>query len=114
MAWADQNLAAISPLLIPKAKLSLVPIVLASTKVLTFDSSGVSNDGVLITGSPALQDYMAIEWTASGDVQTYLDADSTKLTIAAATAIDGVDTELTAYNIVNNTAGNVTIYIRGM
>lgn len=111
-----KNMGTVPPLFVPNPALSLVPVVVATGKVLTLDATGWLNDGVLINGSPKLGEYGILDWEEGSTlyVQTYLNTDATKLTAPSPARTVGLHKDLTAYNIKNNTAGNVTIHIRGM
>lgn len=109
------GLGAETPLFFPKPTLALVPIsVLAGDEVM-IDATGVSNDGTLITGSPVLRDFQAVEWVCgSGSAQTYQNGESTKLSAPMESCVDGIRKGLTSYHIKNTTVATLTLYLRGM
>lgn len=108
------GLGAETPLFIPKPSLSLVPISVAAGKEVKIDSTGVSNDGVLVSGSPKIADFQVVEWAGSGAFQTYMDAAATKLSSPQTDCVDGIRRGLESYHIKNTTAGALTLYVRGM
>jgi hypothetical protein len=107
-------LGAETPLFIPKPSLSLVPVTVAAGTEVKIDSTGVSNNGVLVDGSPKIADFQVVEWAGSGNFQTYMDGASTKLSSPQADCVEGIRRGLDSYHIKNTTAGALTLYLRGM
>lgn len=111
-----KNMGIIPSIFVPNPALAMAPVTVAAGKVLTLDSTGWVNDGVLVNGSPKLGEYGIVVWEEATElyVQTYLNADTTKLSAPSSSRAEGLHQDLTAYNIKNTTAGNVTIHIGGM
>lgn len=104
-----------TPIFVPAPALCAAPITVQAGKVVSITDAGFSNDGVAIPGTPALKNFAAIEWTVEGGTaQSYLNADTTKVSCPVDTQTDGIAPGVSAYSIKNNGAAAITLYVRGM